>query len=70
MCSLARLSDGGKHAPFTEALRCFWAASCVEDRAAAAGSAAFHFYLFSGLVAIFNPEWLRANKVVRPVKTN
>ena len=70
LCSLARLSDGGKHAPFAEALRCFWAASCVTDRTAAAGSAAFHFYLFSGLVAIFNPEWLRANKVVRPVKTN
>lgn len=65
LCSLAVINDGTRIAPYTETLRCFWIAAASKQD----GGPVFYFFALSGLIALFNPEWLQATKVVsRPKK--
>ncbi len=71
LCSLAMINDGHAAAPLLEATRCLFTSYNIlgpQQNPSAAKEYLGYFYLLSGLIALFNPEWLTANKMVNSVK--
>ncbi|QDZ19855.1 fatty acid hydroxylase [Chloropicon primus] len=62
LCSLAFVNDGVQFAPYAEAMRCIWTTFANDP------GLAYYFYLFSSLLIAFNPDFLRATKVVNSLK--